>query len=238
MLSCLARREVQAQQVALSCFCVFAPASLATRSALSPPLAPLLFCPAMAAEGHHVEAVAGVEGGEGDAPAVAPFDPIGHAQAILAGVGDMGGNRILLLEAQRRAIAAQKAQVVKELRSETRKRARLVEKAKGLTGGLGGARQGQSQGRGEAKGQGQGKGGSLSVSALGAPGLTGPALLCVLSQAASARFVYFRLGTKVRFKHGCVSLSLRPTRPWSPRRPLGTWCRALRPRAAVVVVWL
>ncbi len=140
MLSCLARREVQAQQVALSCFCVFAPASLATRSALSPapspppyPLAPLLFCPAMAAEGHHVEAVAGVEGGEGDAPAVAPFDPIGHAQAILAGVGDMGGNRILLLEAQRRAIAAQKAQVVKELRSETRKRARLVEKAKGLT---------------------------------------------------------------------------------------------------------
>jgi hypothetical protein len=71
-------------------------------------------------------AVAGAAG-------AAVADPNAAALALLAGVGDLGANAMQTLADRKRALEVQKKAVAKEMKSEQRKRKRMLDKAKNLS---------------------------------------------------------------------------------------------------------
>ena len=73
--------------------------------------------------------------------AVAAADPGAAALALMGGMGDSAAGRVAQLEAhrrdlqdQRRALVKARAEVQKKIKNEKKKRQRIMEKAKGLSG--------------------------------------------------------------------------------------------------------
>ena len=62
-----------------------------------------------------------------------PVERAAAARALLEGLDDASAGAVAVLEERRAALHAERAQVKKDLRNETRKRKRLLAKAKGLS---------------------------------------------------------------------------------------------------------